>query len=65
MFEQERLPNYIMEAPARARPVFELTKWYADAVSNYWLGYSLRLPYGAFSTSVSPTATASGTRVVR
>ncbi len=65
MFERERLPNYIMEARAFARTVFELTKWYADAVSaagDWWIGYCARLARGSFTVSYSSVLDSAGDR---
>jgi hypothetical protein len=45
-----------MEVRLPAAPVFELIKWYADAVSaagDYWIGYSARLRIGRFSAGYS------------
>jgi hypothetical protein len=45
--------------------VFELTKWYADAVSaagNFWIGYSARLHIGGFSVSYSSVLDRDGER---
>jgi hypothetical protein len=46
-------------------PVFELTKWYADAVSaagDWWIGYRARLKCGSFSVSYSSVLDSSGQR---
>jgi hypothetical protein len=54
-----------MEARASARAVFELTKWYADAVSaagDWWIGYCARLACGSFKVSYSSVLDSSGDR---
>jgi hypothetical protein len=54
-----------MEVRLPAAPVFELTKWYADAVSaagDFWVGYSARLRIGGFSTGYSSVLDPTGQR---
>jgi len=54
-----------MEEPARVCSMFELTKWYADAVSatgEFWIGYRARLRYGGLSLHYSSILDGKGQR---